>query len=174
MFWVQVISFRSVPLIAFCVLSNRCASVETHELLAMPALEPLAWVWSPETAHRAPRSWEVFTTCNKSSSIRCRTSWLCTDDWLFRRHLRPHCNHLRAHGRRCLCAGSADRSACYQENPRLSNLFPIIWGLNNDYSRPSCSACQLRDCMFRSEYIQNESCATGLVKVKSLWLSAVG
>ena len=42
---MQVISLRFVLLIAFCVLSNRCASVETHELSALsaPALFDLGW-----------------------------------------------------------------------------------------------------------------------------------
>ena len=71
---------------------------------------------------RTAKNWEGVTTRNKCPIVLYTTSQAVLHDWLFRRDLRPHRNHL---GSDCRCrfrACTADRPARSQKSKRLKSL----------------------------------------------------
>ena len=73
--------------------------------------------------HTTAKNWEAVTTRNKCPIVCYTTSQAVLHDWLFRRDLRPHRNHL---GSDCRCrfrACTADRPSCSQKSTRLKSLF---------------------------------------------------
>ena len=73
--------------------------------------------------HMTAKSWEAVTTRNKCPIVCYTTSQAVSNDWLFRRHLRPHRNNI---GPDCRCrfrACTADRPARSQKSAKLKSLF---------------------------------------------------
>ena len=77
------------------------------------------WVLS----HMTAKSWEAVTTRNKCPIVCYTTSQAVSNDWLFRRDLRTHRNHLGSDCRRRFRACTTDRPACSQKSARLKSLF---------------------------------------------------
>lgn len=68
------------------------------------------------------KSWEVVTTRNKCLIVCYRNTQEFLHDWLFRRDLRPHRNHLGSYRRCRFRACTADRPSCSQKSTRLKSL----------------------------------------------------
>ena len=118
---------------------------------------------SPASTNRAPQSWDVFTSCNKWTSIRHINQQMSSCDGLLRCHFRPRGHHFGAHSRSCFRLGPANRLACYQKKFKAEQpLTTQKLGLNNGHTRPSRSRHQLRHRLLRFEHLQDESSSSAL------------
>lgn len=97
---------------------DRCQSWAPNRFAGL-RLSRARWV----LPHMTAKNWEAVTTRNKCPIVCYTTSQAVLHDWLFRRDLRPHRNHL---GSDCRCrfrACTADRPSCSQKSTRLKSLF---------------------------------------------------